>query len=556
MHTRAKQVIRECAEKNKRKEAGYESVTASMHNRLRATVGDAYWKRAESYLSHFLKQKTEMAKRKSSSSSSSGAMQQNPQQSSHTVHHQQQQHHHQQQQHRHHLQQQQQQKQQQQQQQLAQQQQRQRMAQQAALEKQKREKKEMARRSEEEKQRLLQHKKKLQQQEQLRKQNQQQQEAQKAKHAARMAQISRDNAAQIAKITASMPNQAQRAAAAAAAAAADKKRPKLEKRKSGSLPVASSGRGAVVELIPDQPTREYTELMETLEHSINYDSSTAGLLMQSKADVLLVDEQRKLLYGSLPAKPIEDWSHLGRGWSQRNVLSVRAAWAKVRLPEQVRERKAARSNNPSVAGISLPQQQQQEQQLGTKTSVEWSNEDHAELDPALQLLSEATEAYLKQILEKALQCARQRQNLAGIRLWHMQHAQTKAPLGLRLGCDVSRQVALATGNAARVCVRMEQALERQELPSSQRNLRDAEMVANATSMGELALRPRLASGAEQAEYYAKRSFEVSGGKESGEPPLGRVPKRAKITAHDFELGMEFVTFPHHRKGISSVSIVN
>jgi len=53
MHASAKDVIRECAEKNKNKEKGYESVTASMRKRLRATVGEHYWKRADSYLEHF-----------------------------------------------------------------------------------------------------------------------------------------------------------------------------------------------------------------------------------------------------------------------------------------------------------------------------------------------------------------------------------------------------------------------------------------------------------------------------------------------------------------------
>ena len=70
MHIRAKQIIRECAERNKRKEMGYESVTASMHNRLRATVGEVYWKRAESYLSHFLKSKLKQSSKSTSTTKS------------------------------------------------------------------------------------------------------------------------------------------------------------------------------------------------------------------------------------------------------------------------------------------------------------------------------------------------------------------------------------------------------------------------------------------------------------------------------------------------------
>jgi hypothetical protein len=42
----------------------------------------------------------------------------------------------------------------------------------------------------------------------------------------------------------------------------------------------------------------------------------------------------------------------------------------------------------------------------------------------------------------------------------MQHSGSKPPIGLRLGCDVSRQVALAAGNAARTVQRMEEALQR------------------------------------------------------------------------------------------------
>ena len=53
MHSRAKQVIQECAKRNKKKEHGFESVTASMKTPLRKTVGELYWKQAEGYLTHF-----------------------------------------------------------------------------------------------------------------------------------------------------------------------------------------------------------------------------------------------------------------------------------------------------------------------------------------------------------------------------------------------------------------------------------------------------------------------------------------------------------------------
>ena len=56
MHLRAKGVIKTCAEKNKNKDPEYASLTQSMQRELKATVGEAYWKKADDYLTHFLKQ--------------------------------------------------------------------------------------------------------------------------------------------------------------------------------------------------------------------------------------------------------------------------------------------------------------------------------------------------------------------------------------------------------------------------------------------------------------------------------------------------------------------
>jgi hypothetical protein len=53
MHARAKLVIRKCAESRKRREKGFESLTTTLKKRLRETVGEAYWARAEAYLRHF-----------------------------------------------------------------------------------------------------------------------------------------------------------------------------------------------------------------------------------------------------------------------------------------------------------------------------------------------------------------------------------------------------------------------------------------------------------------------------------------------------------------------
>merc|ERR1712238_619126 len=59
----------------------------------------------------------------------------------------------------------------------------------------------------------------------------------------------------------------------------------------------------------------------------------------------------------------------------------------------------------------------------TKPEIEgsWINEEAAEQDLALALLSGGCQIYLKGVLQKTIQCARQRQNLDGIRLWHQQY---------------------------------------------------------------------------------------------------------------------------------------
>ena len=59
MHTRAKEVIKECYEKNKSSWGGpvFQPLTATVKLHLRATVGGTNWERAEDYLSRFLKQK-------------------------------------------------------------------------------------------------------------------------------------------------------------------------------------------------------------------------------------------------------------------------------------------------------------------------------------------------------------------------------------------------------------------------------------------------------------------------------------------------------------------
>jgi hypothetical protein len=53
-------------------------------------------------------------------------------------------------------------------------------------------------------------------------------------------------------------------------------------------------------------------------------------------------------------------------------------------------------------------------------------------------------------------------------------------------------------------------------------------------MTDLATRPHLPSAVSRADYDAKRNFEIYGGKDSNDPPLGQVPKKAKLMLNDFK----------------------
>lgn len=304
--------------------------------------------------------------------------------------------------------------------------------------------------------------------------------------------------------------------------------------------------------------------MEMVDHAIDYDWTTSGMLL-GNADLELSEEQRKLVYNTpppptAPTSPTR-LSTAAAGWGKRNVVSARAGWARVRLRE-LRERNP---RTPVVADglLKLPTAPDGDAASSSPStpspSSAWVNEETAEEDPVLHMLSEGCESYLKGILAKALVCARQRQNLDGIRLWHQQHKteenSTPPALSLRLGCDVPRQAARAAANAAMTCKRMEQALERQHVPTTNRTLND-ETLLQATSMTDLALRPQLSKGVETADYTAKRSLETYGGKEasSSEPPLGRVPKQAKLEVADFVMGSNFTSRIRHRAGPASATM--
>ena len=544
MHIQARQVIRECADKSKKKEQGYESVTSSMKTRLRATVGEQYWKRAEAYLAHFQQKAHERNKDKSAGSSASsipssapsqlvpGPMQaqqqaQNTQQLLQPP------------------------------QQIAQAQVAQQSAMQAQLaERQRNERLARERVAEQERQRKEMERKKANE-ELLRKQKFQTEKVRQHQDAVAKLSESRESTKFINMKM--QTEQHQRAATSiptgtSTTPAVSTKRPPdtaiappANKRKTSTTSSVTSTAPSVVlgstaahpasvRLLPEPevPPREYRELIEMVDHAVDFEWTNAGLLLGNKADVDLTTEQRTLLYGD--DVPIIPSNHkISPGWNNRNILSARAAWAKVRLPEMQREIKESQSAAPVVAGISLPVDTVD----STKVKTTWLNEEMAETDRTLMILSEGVEIYLKQLLEQALQCARQRENLNGVRLWHAQNSGSKTPISLRLGCDVSRQVALAAGNAARTVQRMEEALERNPAPKC--DLRDPEVLACAATMGDLACRPKLAMGAERAAYQAKRSFEISGGKDALSPPFGRVPKQAKIMVHDFEVGMELTT---------------
>eukprot|EP00536_Pseudo-nitzschia_multiseries_P012532 jgi/Psemu1/326876/estExt_fgenesh1_pg.C_4840003 len=593
MYNDAKKIIKDCAERNKRKEPGYESVTISMKRRLKELVGEHYWKKATDYLIHFLEQKRKMR----SGGGTPGA--------------------------------------------------------------------------------------------------------DGKKGMPDKANSSAAPGPSTGKGTKSKKSASSKAGGAESKTSTKgKTTKKVVRRKSvGESTTANrkstgskSGPTVVTTVVKrtiiEEPPREYKELMESIDHALEYDWPSIGQLLGNKADVKLVDEERQLLYGDSPPEslllsakkktskastksttepaevddpnsqqqeqqdkqeekrsPVHADSGIRPGWDSTNVLSARAAWARIRLGELRQRALEAANPSPVVAGglLTLPTAPPyqppksasaspeanatmtdasssdvaktdagattEDSKLETATDAtvtssdainagganpdataaeadvttpspetpanpsaaakpdgSWVNEETAEQDKALALLSEGCQLYLKGVFERAIQCARQRQNVDGIRLWHQQYAHGKGttlttasvfskdshknkvaekakkpPLMLRLGCDVSRQVARAQGNAALTVKRMEEALVRQTgVPLRARQLR-IDTLCEATSMGDLSWRPPLKKGAHSADLHAKRAFEIYGGKEAKDPPLGRVPKKAKLSVEDFVMGSELDT---------------
>lgn len=57
VNAQVKAIVRDCVERNRRRDPGYESVTAAMKSRMKRVVSERYWNRAENYLYELLQTK-------------------------------------------------------------------------------------------------------------------------------------------------------------------------------------------------------------------------------------------------------------------------------------------------------------------------------------------------------------------------------------------------------------------------------------------------------------------------------------------------------------------
>jgi hypothetical protein len=621
LHHKAKLVIKDCAERNKRGERGYESVTMAMQRRLKDLVGDTYWKKAQEFL-YYMHQKRKAAMQQQADGVNTAAAtpppgataiagQAQPQDTQQMMTNEQKR-------------------------QKYMEEKRKQQAAAAALAKAK-----SSTPIEKMRQEIHQKREEIAMQTAPQPTRPNTEEAPRDKETS--SQSASNSSVAVPSTTAPLPTVTKGKKVARRKSDGSTK---TQSRKSSTSTAAKSttpsaaappapAPAKVVVAVPKpivvEPPREYEELMMLIDHAVDYDWPSIGQLLGDEKDLDLSEEERQLLYGHFspvpvaaaattttatntmgPSTPLADGNFADRqtpnmlpraGWGDKNVLSTRAAWAVLRLKEQKRREYEAsrRGSAPFVAGGLLTLPVDPSKALDTATPVPasdsatinegaWVNEETAEKDAALALLSEGCQVYLKGVLEKAIQCAHQRQNLDGIRLWHQQFAsikeeeskhaetttkngettdsnssedqtkkvqtsQSKPPLLLRLGCDISRQIALAQGNAAMTVKRMEEALERQpDIPSAARVL-NQDTLSEATSMSDLAWRPLLKEGSKKADYEAKRSLEIYGGKESKDPPLGRVPKRAKLVVSDFLTGSELPREgKHHRASTASMFI--
>ena len=608
MHIRAKAEIKECYEKNKNGDPQFKSLTQSMKARLRATVGESYWKKAHDYLEHFFRQKTQKGIKEDSSSGSRSTQPPNANTSNSSA-------------------------------QLSS-----RLlssSQAAAMKmplqssttapggpvstsssvssplsaadaaiaaKQKADAEKKAKANERNRKRRAENKRKKEDEQ-------------------RKLLLAKQGGAAVSGVSlpsmtfpdsgltspGSTATPSTIGGSSLSSAAASKKDNKFKKTLKHSSSISSTG-SLKKKITP--VSKEYNQDMEQLDHAVMIDVKSLPNLLAKEftSDINLNDEQRKLLYGdtqqakvkaitdaaarllssdTLDAKLKEEKGipplkyslpNMYTGWGDKNVVSVRTAWAKVRLPEREnliidRENdalKKARMEKPmgeppasredegdskvstsgDVSPSTIPSMVVEEPVLSDSSPVlkieddttnhVWYNESRASQDPTLALLSEATELYLKSTIEKAISNARLRQNLDGLRLWNSLQTRINSKVPdisppsavIRLGCDVRRQIALAEGNAAVTYVRMEEAISRQNdtYHTDSADIDPNIMILESTSMADLSKKPPLKSAVKNADMYAKRKFEIYGGKHSNEPPLGRVPKQAKVTLQDMTVG--------------------
>merc|ERR1712129_587797 len=119
----------------------------------------------------------------------------------------------------------------------------------------------------------------------------------------------------------------------------------------------------------------YKEFMEAIDHMTTYDLSNAPYLLSS-TDIDITEEQKLLLHHPTTKKEPTLEATNTPGWSSTNIITPRILYPKV-YPNQERK---------------------------------WYNDETAEKDPVLCLLSEASQVYIKQILIHAISKARKRNN--------------------------------------------------------------------------------------------------------------------------------------------------
>ena len=518
LHSRAKLVIKECAERNKAKDPNYKSLTAAMQTRLRDCVGEFYWKKADDYLNHFLKTKKKELEVKQKERA-------------------------------------------------------------AALKRQ-------------EMERLR-----------LQKQKQSSSSAvpsplvgQTTKPTSK--QSTSTSGSKSSSSSSSMKNQSSKVQGTSGRATPITTGNKTSKAKasssnrgnnnasSSSTSKQSSSNNAKQQVGSSKGTKADNnsgssksapsvdlqkidlppDIVAMLEQNVRYDPFSAAKLLsrENLAERLNLDrEQKILLYGitsftsrqsklRIPRRTCDEVPNktnanvlqpvLFKGWDQRNIVNTRIAYSKVHCSSRAKqqpENKRIQDEDENAHVMKADEENHCDTIFGSVDQQEWINEEVAENNPMLTLISEAVQLFTKRILEKAVTFSRKKQNLDAIRLWHLHHLgipnHNKPPLGLQLGCDVQRQHALADAEAGNACYRMEQALSRRAIGIVDTEDLDSEdVISKATNLSDLARRVKLPNGANDAEVFTKKRLQQYDGRSDmiTEPPFGRVPKRCKVVPDD------------------------